>query len=398
MRVLIGIADRSYTTTPASSYQSSSILSQPAAVGEYQQMMLANDPTLLDSMYHLPSMMGPEVGHPPTPPQTYMPPSPSLPAYRPAPDYESVMKRRMENMTPQNLEQMNNLANTNLSQAQVYCHPEMTAYSQPEISQFAAHYINQSHVYSNGLFDIGVNNNYHYRPVDRSNSLNVHPTYSSPDLNGVMMNGDVLRQYRPPPPYPRPSNSTPDLASQTTRSRGNIGDSPDLVSRRNINLGALVEQSRLDQSIENLNMEAYNLHISQQLLQQQTETTPQTFSNHIYANTPPVDTTSYSIQNTPLPVVPPYGNQQQYNHGHQVAVSHTNSAPSKPMGQQNSAYNVKSDLDSSGDSRIPSDHGSSVGKGSISHSKTSSFGSSTSGEQDEVCTLNLYLPYTFALS
>ena len=316
----------------------------------------------------------------------------------------------MQNMTPQNLEHMNNLANVNLSQAQVYLQPEMTAYSQPEISQFTHQFLNQGQLYSNGFIDIGSNNNYHYRPVDRSNSLNVHPTYSTPELNvdSMIMNGDILHHYRPPPPYPRPSNSTPDLASQTTRRRGNIGDSPDLVSRRNINLSALVEQSRFDQSVENLTMEAYNLHLSQQLLQQQQPQSPKeessTYSNHIYANTPPIDTSAYSIQSTPLPATPS-GNQGHYNnHGHQVAVSHTNSSQAEsssasvqstntapgqqPMGQQNStasSYKVKKEpsVESPDISRIPSDHGSSIGKGSVTHSKTSSM-SSTYDDHDEV--------------
>ena len=67
--------------------------------------------------------------HPP-PSSTPTPrfPDKNLPAYRPSPDYETVMRRRMERMAQQhqqNIERMNNAANlANIAHAQVYNQPE----------------------------------------------------------------------------------------------------------------------------------------------------------------------------------------------------------------------------------------------------------------------------------
>ncbi len=206
--------------------------------------------------------------------------TPVLPAYRSTPDYEAVMRQRMEQITQQqNLEQINNFANlANLSQAQVYSHPETMAYSQPEISHslnYTHHYINQ-HGYVNSYVNANGNAHIPYHPVDRTNSLNIHPTYSTPELNSQglsnfstsenMITEALLNHYKPPPPYPRPSISTPDLATRPARSA--LSGSPDLVSRRNLNISnlALIEQSKLDQSVDNLTMETHNLHLSQQML------------------------------------------------------------------------------------------------------------------------------------
>lgn len=198
--------------------------------------------------------------------------TPVVPAYRPSPDYETVMRSRMERLAQQqNLEQINNVAN--ISHAQVYTHPETMAYSQPEIGY--TQYLNQpsrpySHsVYGNGIADSHIQ----YRPVDRSSSLIIHPTYSTPELTSGglanqfstsenMMTEALINQYKPPPPYPRPSSSTPDLATQTTRTY--MSSSPDLVSRKNISNAALVKQSRLDQSMENLAFESQKLHVGGQ--------------------------------------------------------------------------------------------------------------------------------------
>ena len=209
-----------------------------------------------------------------------------LPSYRPSPDYETLMRTRIERMAQQNLQQVNNVAN--ISHAQVYANPELMAYSQPEMGY--AQYVHQggerpySHsVYGGGGIDI--HHHVQYRPVDRSSSLIIHPTYSTPELHSQglssqfstsenLMSEALLAQYKPPPPYPRPSSSTPDLATTHTPTpqarRGNnppllSGGSPDLVSRRG-NLSnappALVEQSRLDQSMENLAFESQKLNLN----------------------------------------------------------------------------------------------------------------------------------------
>ena len=202
-----------------------------------------------------------------------------LPAYRPSPDYETVMKRRMERVAQQhqqNLERLNNATNlANIARAQVYNQPETMAYSQPEMG---GNFIQPQSVYVNGFVEINGMNipNLTYRPVDRTNSLIIQPTYSTPELSSQgpsqmstsenMITEALINQYRPPPPYRGNSNSTPDLAaSQTPRS--NLSNSPDLVSRRNINLSnaQLVDQSQLDQSVENLALEVHNLQLSQQM-------------------------------------------------------------------------------------------------------------------------------------
>ncbi len=204
----------------------------------------------------------------------------ALPAYRPTPDYETVMKRRMERMAQHqhNMERMNNATNlANIARAQVYNQPETMAYSQPEIG---GNYIQPQSVYVNGFVEVdGISiPNLSYRPVDRTNSLIIQPTYSTPELSSQglstsqmstsenMITEAIINQYRPPPPYRGNSNSTPDLAaSQTPRS--NLSNSPDLVSRRNINLSnaQLVDQSQFDQSVENLALDMPNLQLSQQM-------------------------------------------------------------------------------------------------------------------------------------
>ena len=219
----------------------------------------------------------------PLPPSNPTPrfPDKNLPAYRPSPDYETVMRRRMERMAQQhqqNIERMKNTANlANIAHAQVYNQPETMAYSQPEMG---GNFIQPQSVYVNGFVEINGMNipNLTYRPVDRTNSLIIQPTYSTPELSSQglspsqmstsenMITEALINQYRPPPPYRGNSNSTPDLAaSQTTRS--NLSNSPDLVSRRNINLSnaQLVDQSQLDQSVENLALEVHNLQLSQQM-------------------------------------------------------------------------------------------------------------------------------------
>ncbi len=214
----------------------------------------------------------------PVPQQSQVMTAAKLPAYRPTPDYESVMRQRMERMaqSPNHLEQINNV--TNLSHAQVYAHPEAMAYSQPEIG-YAHHYLNQHNVYANGYIDITHPHLSYHRPIDRSESLIIQPTYSTPELNSHglsfstsenMISEALLNQYRPPPPYPRnyqrtrASSSTPDLATQTMRINAN--SSPDLVSRKNLSNAQLVHQSHLDQSVENLAFEAHSLHLSEQQL------------------------------------------------------------------------------------------------------------------------------------
>ena len=223
----------------------------------------------------------------------------ALPSYRESPDYETLMRQRREQLMleqQQQQQQQHVVANTtlalsNLGSAQIYSQPEM-AYSQPEIrkppsySQYmspTARYNNPS-LYANAFIDNAGQIQYRTvdsRPVDRTSSLIIHPTYSTPELSQGLPNHmstsenllseALYNQYKPPPPYPRPSSSTPDLASQTARV--NINQSPDLVSRRHLNNTALMAQSHLDQSVENLTLDAIQLDLHEAPVQSQMEET-----------------------------------------------------------------------------------------------------------------------------
>lgn len=164
-----------------------------------------------------------------------------LPAYRPSPSYDQVMRSRMQ--------QKNNISN-----AQMYSSPqENITYSQPNIgsdtciSNYNRHesdYVNSEtiHNYNNNtlyanVFQEEKHNYLQFR--ERTSNLIMQPTYSSPELTGLpqeyptesIFHDPLPFQYKPPPPYPRTSSSTPDLAVQTIRS--NVSDSPDLISRKN---------------------------------------------------------------------------------------------------------------------------------------------------------------------
>ncbi|KAL5008966.1 hypothetical protein ScPMuIL_014547 [Solemya velum] len=192
-----------------------------------------------------------------------------LPSYRPSPSYESVMQQRMTQQT------IGQTMSHGLGSAEIYSQPsEGLAYSQPEIRQDLNQYSQESHyvnsvsvqdynphsVYANVYHD--GNEYVQYRQGDRSSNLLMQPTYSSPELTthcvpqqfnseSNMLGEPLPFHYKPPPPYPRGSSSTPDLAVQT----GNVSNanvSPDLVSRKNLGISSLAMQSKLDKSLENL--------------------------------------------------------------------------------------------------------------------------------------------------
>lgn len=203
------------------------------------------------------------------------PRSAMLPAYRPAPTYEAVMRHRVthqqqQQQQPQHQQQQPDVSGQTLGNSQIYTHPEGVAYSQPEIRQHVSSYPsetqyvnaaairNYSHsIYANVFHD--GHNYYAYRSAERGNNLAVHPTYSSPELNtqGLpeqyadnLMSESLAYQYRPPPPYPRASSSTPDLAVQTGITSAN--QAPDLLPQQSSGKSTLAAQSRLDKSVDNL--------------------------------------------------------------------------------------------------------------------------------------------------
>ena len=171
-------------------------------------------------------------------------------------------------------QQMQNV-NQNLAHSHIYAQSEEgLAYSQPEIRHNAPAYspdanfsmgtpmrpyANSVSMYTN-IFPEG-NEYMQYRMGERQTNLVMQPTYSSPELNTqhvpqeytqdhfLAVNEAFAMHYKPPPPYPRGSNSTPDLAVQTMSS--NINSSPDLISRKTLGDSAYVSPA-LDKSLENL--------------------------------------------------------------------------------------------------------------------------------------------------
>ena len=232
---------------------------------------------------------------------------PAPPSYRHTPDYETVMRQRVEQIAQVQQGQMPQTSHlshggldpaqaqiaylSNILNAQVYAHPETLAYSQPEMPR---HQAQSSQVQYMGA-DITpgvpsvVNSSPHYplRPVDRTSSLIIYPTYATPDAKSSLPNvnafstsdrmlNDYAYHYKAPPPYPRPSSSTPDLACQTLRST--MTGSPDLISRRHMQ--GLRVQSFLDQSVENLAVDAQKLTLSQQTAAQSKQNLDDSSSIH----------------------------------------------------------------------------------------------------------------------
>ncbi|KAK3093212.1 hypothetical protein FSP39_012733 [Pinctada imbricata] len=215
-----------------------------------------------------------------------------LPEYRPSPSYEDVMRQRMahqqhathnqqpmqQHVAPQpaTLQGQQLTAMPGQHQHQIvrsdppsYPSPsDLPVYGQrslpPDVtfnqespymnSETVANYVNNT-MYAN-VYQEQKANYLHYSHSDRTPNVVMHPTHSSPDLNSngypqSFTTDNVIQdalpfQYKPPPPYPMASNSTPDLAVQTVRS--NVSDSPDLVSRKNLGLSG----AGLNQSFENL--------------------------------------------------------------------------------------------------------------------------------------------------
>lgn len=149
----------------------------------------------------------------------------------------------------------------NLSQAQVYTHPEGISYSQPEIRQTSlqpvyadeGNYVNAAAIrsYNHNIYANVFHDGHNYYALrggmgvggERgTGTLAVHATYSSPELNvqpqqpeqfasggeTLMTTESLAYHFRPPPPYPRTSTSTPDLAIQATGATSS--DHSDLVS------------------------------------------------------------------------------------------------------------------------------------------------------------------------
>ncbi|XP_012940098.1 tyrosine-protein phosphatase non-receptor type 21 [Aplysia californica] len=204
-----------------------------------------------------------------------------LPAYRPSPDYDMVMQQRIihhhhhqqQQQQGQGQTHFEELTPPHLGASQVYVHPDGMAYSQPEISQMTAAYRDEHGNYANmeALRSYGHyanifqddHNFYQGRGADRGNNLAVHPTYSSPELNTELHHQPeafaasefsaqeaLAYHFRPPPPYPRTSSSTPDLAGQASA----IHELPEPHLVETAGPHDFVTQSRLDRSVDDLSV------------------------------------------------------------------------------------------------------------------------------------------------
>ncbi|XP_038616649.1 tyrosine-protein phosphatase non-receptor type 14 isoform X1 [Tachyglossus aculeatus] len=162
-----------------------------------------------------------------------------VPSYRPTPDYETVMRQMKRGVMPTE-SQSQSLRNLNIGNTHAYKQPEDLVYSQPEMRE------RHPYVVPYGL-QIGYN-----KPVapcdpptpnhtvqNKTASSAISHTVSTPELANMQLQNHqgystahMLKNYlsRPPPPYPRPATSTPDLASH--RHKYVSGSSPDLVTRK----------------------------------------------------------------------------------------------------------------------------------------------------------------------
>nr|KAG5712809.1 hypothetical protein BaRGS_007406 [Batillaria attramentaria] len=175
-----------------------------------------------------------------------------------------------------------------IGNSQVYSHPEGISYSQPEIRQAnlqpvfveEGNYVNAAAIrsYNHNIYANVFNDGHNYYALrggvgsggERGTNLAVHTTYSSPELNvqppqadfpsvtageTIMTTESLTYHFRPPPPYPRTSSSTPDLAIQAMGVPP-ASDQPDLVSSQPAlsagSLGVGGGQVHSDQSVESV--------------------------------------------------------------------------------------------------------------------------------------------------
>lgn len=154
------------------------------------------------------------------------------PSYRATPDYETVMRQKNRGVVQAD-RQSHSMRNLNIGNSYAYSRPDPLVYSQPEIrehTQFSSHNTNHYPFHLNYSFHSP--SPYPY-PTDRRQVVGA---VSVPELTNVQLQAqdypapNIMRTqvYRPPPPYPRPANSTPDLSRHLYVSSSN----PDLITRR----------------------------------------------------------------------------------------------------------------------------------------------------------------------
>ena len=166
-------------------------------------------------------------------------PQAEVPAYRPAPDYNTVMQQRM-------------LSQYYPSYVHPYLNPDCTSFSQPDIYQHSAVVVPYGRAPPSGT-----------HAVDRASSLVIHPESTGVARHASVASAFVPRTnqylyYRAPPPYPRQSSSTPDLASPTKLGALLMHAGPDFQLQRVLHGNA---QFQFDESLENLAAEVQQVHV-----------------------------------------------------------------------------------------------------------------------------------------
>ena len=169
-----------------------------------------------------------------------------VPAYRPAPDYDTVMQQRiLSQYYPSYVHPYLSQDCTSFSQPDIYQHSAVVGHWNPDCARKPASAVRGGHA------------------VDRASSLVIHP-----ESVGVGRHASVTSSiapqayrylyYRAPPPYPRQSSSTPDLASPTKLGAILTPSGFDLQQQHLLH-GAV--ESQFDESLENLAAEVQQVHL-----------------------------------------------------------------------------------------------------------------------------------------
>nr|XP_054759367.1 tyrosine-protein phosphatase non-receptor type 21-like [Lytechinus pictus] len=171
----------------------------------------------------------------------------ALPAYRQSPDYESFIQARLQQRLLTVSEQSQSVGN--LGKQNGFGPVESVLYPQPELRQHSHnnHYRQQFRLSYGGMpNNYYTSNNMDYSLESLQHGLliktphgNIVHTISVPELTSEhiqtteeYITAKLLKnKYKPPPPYPRGSASTPNLARQSNNYLVS-SSSPDLVSRR----------------------------------------------------------------------------------------------------------------------------------------------------------------------
>ncbi|XP_022081283.1 tyrosine-protein phosphatase non-receptor type 21-like [Acanthaster planci] len=215
----------------------------------------------------------------------------ALPAYRPSPDYNPNVHG--QHIIMLNHDQSSSMGNLG-SGSGAYGHVDSRLFQQPELRQRSHTHNSNQYRHQYRLSYGGLPSHHpgqfwesaplHHMMYGPGNHSAIIHTYSVPELTSHLQTTEeyiaaklLKNKFRPPPPYPRGSTSTPDLARQNWQNYQVSSSSPDLVSRRlqhvtihplhEVHQGLSSMESDMSTSSGNvaqsLPMEAFqNLHLS----------------------------------------------------------------------------------------------------------------------------------------